>query len=223
MPSAFHAQSSRLSAGWTERPRLDSLAGEETAAEIIGQNPLGVLVVLALWFSVGLATATWMSLRGHDFRPFLALGIAMGPLLVPYARVRAQQAAPDYLDVVPSESIGPLLLVVLNGPAEEAADLLGLARRLCPPLQLVLAVSAPLEATDQASLERYLGRLFDGAVLYDELRPRLTVLRGRLERSIQVLHSAEEVALVVATRTLPFRWRRGEVPPVVLGLVRRRC
>ena len=108
-------------------------------------------VVLA-WIGVGLLTAYVMSRRGHDFRPAAALGVVLGPLLVPLAinKARHDERQSQPLVVRPGvRSGGPVdVLVGIRGDPESATASLPMLSFLGPRLgRVTVGRAVPFDCT----------------------------------------------------------------------------
>jgi hypothetical protein len=60
-----------------------TLADDSSA---LGDRPLFFVTVLVMWLVAGLGAALHLRRRGHDAGPAVAIGIVLGPFLIPLAR-----------------------------------------------------------------------------------------------------------------------------------------
>ncbi len=125
-------------------PTADTVTGDVTAVALVTDlpNPVVAAVVVVLWVASGLVVARVMAARGHEFRAVAGLAATMGPLFLPLALDHLHRRDPFTRPVsLRGELVeGKRTVVVLNGPAERAADVLPVLRRLDDPGTLMLAV-----------------------------------------------------------------------------------
>lgn len=151
-----------------------------------------VLVVAAIWLSIGLTLSLVMGRRGHDAFSWLVLGTLFGPLGLIFAVVSRDIEHPEAELVAQRTSSGPGpvdVLVGVDGSPESRAALRAAAELLGPRLgRLTLATVIPYDygietqRTATADLEAA-GRAVGGG-------PRLELLHGRpapvlLQRAVE--------------------------------------
>jgi nucleotide-binding universal stress UspA family protein len=140
-----------------------------------------VIVMAAVWLSVGLTLSLVMGRRGHDAFGWLILGTLFGPLgaiLAVEARGE-ERARPEMVAPPQSDRVGPVdVLVGVDGSPESAAALAAATALLGPSLgRLTLATVIPYDSgvarqrTARAELERLGGTVDSG--------PELELLHGR--------------------------------------------
>ena len=99
---------------------------ESTSA--LGSRPVVSVALLIAWVAFGMVTAYAMKRRGHEVRPWIGLGIGLGPLLIPLARrdVRDRESSVQAQSLSEGDlGPGPIHLVVgLMGPAESISDVI---------------------------------------------------------------------------------------------------
>jgi nucleotide-binding universal stress UspA family protein len=96
-----------------------------------------VLIIVAVWISIGLVTGLWMARRGHDWK-WTLFAVGLGPLFVPIAWERVERhprVAASGADGPPgprSGTPGPRVMVGIDG-STEAEQALDVARSLFGP------------------------------------------------------------------------------------------
>lgn len=162
-----------------------------------------IIVIAAIWLSVGLTLSLVMGRRGHDAFGWLILGTLFGPLGAIFAveARREEQMRPEVVAPERSHGPGPVdVLVGMDGSPESRAALEGAVALLGPRLgRLTLATVIPYDTgvatqrTARAEIER------QGAAV--EAGPELELLHGRPGAAL--LPSAAEGGydlLVIGTR-----------------------
>jgi len=140
-----------------------------------------VIVMAAIWLSVGLTLSLVMGRRGHDAFGWLILGTLFGPLGAIFAvEARGEERArPEMVALPQSRGLGPVdVLVGADGSPESTAALAAATALLGPRLgRLTLATVIPYDSgvdrqrTARAELKR-LGATVEGG-------PELELLHGR--------------------------------------------
>ena len=87
-----------------------------------------LLLVLAVWLTVGITLAVLMGRRGHGAFEWFLIGTILGPIALPLAwgRISSEPAAPnrETVDVVPGPGTGPVdVLVGIDGSPESESAL----------------------------------------------------------------------------------------------------
>jgi hypothetical protein len=143
------------------------------------------LVVLA-WSGAGLAVAATLARRGHEAKPWAALGVLFGPLLLGLAVLDLRRAEDECapIEVAPGRLLpGELTLVVaVLGEPGLAADAAPIVRWLARELREVIVVS-PIQveaALHERDDEVAAGgrRLSQAALFLPGVEPRLALLPG---------------------------------------------
>ncbi len=133
------------------------LSLDEPASAQFGAAPgaltAGRAAVVLRWIGVGLLTAYVMSRRGHDFRPAAALGVVLGPLLVPLAIAKARHGERQSQPLVVrpgTRSSGPVqVLIGIGGDPESATAALAMLDILGPRLgRITVGRAVPFDCTD---------------------------------------------------------------------------
>lgn len=162
-----------------------------------------VLVMGAIWLTVGLTLSLVMGRRGHDAFSWLILGTLFGPLGAIFAiEARSEERSrPELVARRRSSGPGPIdVLVGVDGSPESRAALVAVTELLGPRLgRLTLATVVPYDSgfdrqrTARAALEQQ-GETLGGG-------PRLELLHGR-PASVLLERAAEDGydLLVVGTR-----------------------
>lgn len=140
-----------------------------------------VLVVAAVWLSVGLTLSLVMGRRGHDAFGWLLLGTLFGPLgaIFAFEARREEEMRPEVVASERSHGSGPVdVLAGVDGSPESRAAVEAAIALLGPRLgRLTLATVIPYDTgvasqrTARAELER------QGAAV--EAGPELEILHGR--------------------------------------------
>jgi nucleotide-binding universal stress UspA family protein len=157
-----------------------------------------LLLLLAGWALVGIVTAFLMRRRGHDFWVWLALGVVLGPLIIPLAieRIRFHSAAEleSRLQPTPPHE-GFDLLAGLDGSEESiraietALDLFG-SSVTSVTLVTVLDYDSASEAAGPEPRE-------EARAMLEEAKRRL----GSHEARTEILFGRADVALAECART----------------------
>ncbi len=173
-------------------PTLDpTLEATATGVDRLVGGPLVAAGVVLAWVAVGVAVALHARRRGHDARPWVGLGLALGPLSLPLLRAhRSRRVEP--LVVAPGSggdggSGGTVLVAVLGDPLDAAdvdpllrsrtADDVVLCRAVTPEAIAATDPTRPRDTWDPsaaaaaADLER-------AALLLPSADPRLVLLPG---------------------------------------------
>ncbi|HSJ82713.1 MAG TPA: hypothetical protein VLA91_02720 [Acidimicrobiia bacterium] len=140
-------------------------AGVAESAPVVGSRPLLSVALLVAWVACGVMTAYAMKRRGHEVRPWIGMGIGLGPLLIPLARLDIRDRESSVQAHALSEGDqgpGPIHLVVgLMGPAETISDVIpmielvgsGLGKlTICSAIDYQSAESDEWQATKASSL-----------------------------------------------------------------------
>lgn len=162
-----------------------------------------VSVLVVGWAGMGIIAAVVLRMRGHEFRPYAALGAVLGPvfLFLAYDAVRRRESrTPITVSAAPDSSGSPVLVVAVGELDGEAvrATFESIAPEIGPvtaavPVEYEVAervhrmgVSPP----ESENLERLARAL-------DAFSPGLMMLPGRVDQSIVVGAGETGAELVV--------------------------
>lgn len=102
--------------------------GVAESAPALGSRPVLSVALLIAWVACGVVTAYAMKRRGHEVRPWIGMGIGLGPLVIPLARrdIRVRESSVQAHALSEGDhGSGPFHLVVgLMGPAETISDVI---------------------------------------------------------------------------------------------------
>lgn len=184
----------------------ETVTGDATAVTLVTELPDPVVagVLGLLWVASGLVVARVMAARGHEFRTVAGLAAMMGPLFLPLALDHLRRRDP-FTRPVPLRgelTEGKRTVVVLNGPAERAADVLPVLRRLEDPGTLTLAVPvgfstlrAPEHDVDRRAAE---ARAHAAAALLADFDPVVVLAPGTPADVVERMAvDAEDIVLAV--------------------------
>lgn len=184
----------------------ETVTGDATSVALVTELPDPVIAgtVVLLWVASGLVVARVMAARGHEFRAVAGLAATMGPLFLPLALDHLRRRDP-FTRPVPLRgelTEGKRTVVVLNGPAERAADVLPVLRRLEDPGTLTLAVPvgfstlrAPEHDVDRRAAE---ARAHAAAALLADFDPVVVLAPGTPADVVERLAvDAEDIVLAV--------------------------
>ncbi len=148
--------------------------------------------LLACWVGVGLAAAAVLGRRGHEFRPYAALGAVLGPmfLFLAYDAIRRRESEQPIRLSSASASTSPPVLVVAVGSIEDPASTVDAVQSLGDIRDVLAAVPTTYEVGDRV---RHHGQSPPGsgdlealASILGPLQPGLLMLPGPLEKSLPV-------------------------------------
>ena len=139
--------------------------GVAESVPALGPRPVVSVALLIAWVACGVVTAYAMKRRGHEVRPWIGMGIGLGPLLIPLARrdIRFRESSVQAHELLAGDhGTGPFHLVVgLMGPAETISDVIPMIDlvgsrlgklTICSAIDYQSAESDEWEATKSTSL-----------------------------------------------------------------------
>ena len=154
-------------------------------------NTTGQLIILiACWVGVGLVAAVFLGRRGHEFRPYAALGAVLGPMFVflAYDAVRRRESERPITISSSLASPGSPVLVVAVGSIENPSATIETLKSLGEPGEVYAAVPTTYEVGERVhrhgTAPPVSDALDDLAFLLAPYGPGLMMLPGPLEKSV---------------------------------------
>lgn len=187
---------------------VDDLPRPAEVAEVgLAASPWAMLAIALAWGGAGIRVAVHEARRGHELRHLLPIGLAMGPLLVAYARssLRRLEGTAEVVVVRQTDTRRhPGLLIALLGEAHDVADVLPMLARIVEPGSSVevarpVTFDAARAGTDDDDRRRATRALEDAGLFLHEFDPGLLLVPGPELASLQRLadeRHAEFLAIV---------------------------
>jgi nucleotide-binding universal stress UspA family protein len=168
-----------------------------------------LLVLLAVWLTIGVTLAVLMGRRGHSPFEWFLIGAALGPFALPLAWVRIKDEAAarkrEVIDVEPGRGTGPLdVLVGVDGSHESEVALQRAAEILGTRIgRLTLATVTEFDYGSpqaEADVKRARETLRSAAALADVPEPGIVLLSGRPADALSEYAQRNGYELVVVGR-----------------------
>lgn len=173
-----------------------AFVGTDTIAVV--STPTQAMLFALVWIGCGVAVALFLGRRGHEMRPFVGLGIPLGPLLIPLAvSIVRREALARPIEVITRRGEGPKAIVVLLEAGGEVADAVPLLRSLADQPRVVLAAPMPYESLLRPLADDELHQaarrdLENAAAVLIEFDPAQVLLPGALEATLPSLVEGED-------------------------------
>lgn len=192
-------------------------------------QPVWIAAIACAWAGIGVLIALGQARRGHDVRPLVALGIALGPFLYGYARTGMRDYEDETRPVIIREATnhgGSLrVLVAVTGEPSSIVDALPVVRLVAPDaaqVEIARHVTYDVARTCSADdLDVAVRELESSGVFLHDLEPGLVLVPGR---GLEVLHryAAEEsidVVIVVGDETAQSELDEAGGRPAAVALI----
>lgn len=181
--------------------------------------------VLAMWITVGVTSAIVMHYRGHRWVPWLLLGSAFGPFVVPLLpivtgvdrvretrQIRLGRAGPGTVNIVAG-------IDGSRAAASAASSVIGwLGERVG---SVTLATVRDFESAQEPLDDRVLQTVADSIALPPGVEPGLTELHGRPAEALAKLAVEREAILVIGEQGAGFApFGLGSVTRAIRGSAR---